>query len=213
MDEQTKAYLLSLLPKEDAWVEELQDKAEENRVPIMDPLGMRYLMQVVRLKKPGRILEVGAAIGYSALRMLEAAPQSDIVTIERDETRYQEAVGHVKQQEKTGQIELVLADALEYMEELIARNAKFDLVFIDAAKGQYMKFFELADKLLSAGGVIVTDNVLFRSYVAGSLEIPKKYKKMVEKLASYNDVVMNHPDYDTTIMPIGDGVAVSVKRF
>jgi len=213
MDDIINDYLTKLLQASPDWAEKLEVYAKENRVPIMEPLGIEFLTQLIRMHKPKRILEVGAAIGYSALKMNEASPESEILTMERDELRYEEAVKNISTYNKADLIKVLFGDALDLMEKFVQDGEQFDFVFIDAAKGQYGKFFELADALVSQGGLIVTDNVLFRGYVAGIGEIPKKYKNMVQKLRDYNEMLSKHPSYNTTIMPVGDGVAVSLKIF
>lgn len=211
MDEYLIPYLNRNLPKQVDWVMELEKQAKIDHVPIMDPIGINYVMQLIRIKKPKRILEIGAAIGYSALRMSEACPKASIVTIERDEVRYQQAIENIIKQNKKEQITVIFGDALEELQELAAAKESFDFIFIDAAKGQYKRFFELANPLLVKDGIIVSDNVLFRGYVANPEMAPGKYKKMVEKLRTYNDFLVQHPDFTTTIIPIGDGVSISLK--
>lgn len=213
MNETINHYLSELLPASPDWAKALEANAQENRVPIMEPLGIQFLTQLIRIHKPKRILEVGAAIGYSALKMQEASPLSHIVTMERDEERYREAVKNISSNNKADSIEVLYGDALDLMEDFVQQGKQFDFVFIDAAKGQYGKFFEFADALVPPGGLIVTDNVLFRGYVAGIDEIPKKYKSMIRKLRDYNEMLSAHPSYNTTIMPVGDGVAISLKIF
>ena len=213
MNETINNYLSELLPASPDWAKTLEAYAKENKIPIMEPLGIQFLTQLIRLHKPKCILEVGAAIGYSALKMQEASPLSQIVTMERDEERYEEAVKNISSNNKTDSIEVLFGDALDLMEDFVQQGKQFDCVFIDAAKGQYGKFFEFADQLVSSGGLIVTDNVLFRGYVAGIDEIPKKYKNMIRKLRDYNEMLSAHPSYNTTIMPVGDGVAISLKVF
>lgn len=211
MDEYLIPYLKQTLPRQDDWAIELEKQAEIDNVPIMDPIGINYVMQLIRIKKPKRILEIGTAIGYSALRMLEASPKTSIITIEKDESRYQQAVENIIKQNKEEQITVVRGDALEKLQELAAANESFDFIFIDAAKGQYKRFFELASPLLVKDGIIVSDNVLFRGYVANPEIAPGKYKKLVEKLRTYNNFLMQHPDFTTSIVPIGDGVSISFK--
>ncbi|RKQ37867.1 O-methyltransferase [Oceanobacillus halophilus] len=212
MEDQIADYLGQILPKKEDWVLELEEQAIKNNVPIMDTVGIHFVMQLVRIKQPKRILEVGTAIGYSALRMLEASPNTSIVTIERDETRYQQAINNINKLEKTNQIEVIYGDALDILEKLQEENQNFDFIFIDAAKGQYRRFFDLCSPLLTNNGMILTDNVLFRGYVmTDSQEIPKRYRKMVEKIKLYNQFLMNHPAFTTSIIPIGDGVALSYK--
>jgi len=212
MEEQLNNYLQGLLPVKDDWIVSLESQAEEEKVPVMDAVSMQFVMQLVRLMKPRRILEIGTAIGYSALRMLEASPGSSIVTIERDEIRFKQATRNISSQNKQQKIQLVFGDALEKMQEFGAADECFDLVFIDAAKGQYKRFFELADSMVTSGGLIISDNVLFRGYVANPAEAPKRFRKMVEKLHAYNQMITAHENYETSIVPIGDGVAISYKK-
>lgn len=209
MDQKLQQYLTDILPASGGWALELEEQASLGHVPIMDRAGMNFLTQIVRLAKPRTILEVGTAIGYSALRMHEAWPDSKIVSIEKDEIRYEQALENIRKIGRQENIEVILGDALEELPKLQGQN--FDLVFIDAAKGQYRRFFDMAAPLLNNSGIIVSDNVLFRGYVADPVNVPKKYRNMVEKIRSYNEMLMNHPDFETTILPIGDGVAVSYK--
>ncbi|WP_028783300.1 O-methyltransferase [Thalassobacillus devorans] len=207
----TEEYLASLLPANPLWADELEQFAKENQVPIMEPSGIHYLMQLVRVKRPKRILEIGAAIGYSALRMLEAYPGTTIVTIERDPERYQQARTNLERLDEDTRIELVLGDALELQDE-IHEKGPFDLLFIDAAKGQYQKFFEYYSQMITDEGIIVSDNVLFKGYPAGKDDDNKRMQKIGDKIRSYNDWLISHPHYHTTIVPVGDGIALTVKK-
>lgn len=211
MDEQLNHYLKQTIPTQQEWVLQLEEQALKDNIPIMDSIGINFLMQLIRIKKPKRILEIGTAIGYSALRMNEAYSEANIITIERDGPRYKQALKNIANQEKEDKIEVIFADALVVMENLFETREQFDFIFIDAAKGQYKRFFELASLLLVNSGLIITDNVLFRGYVANddTENIPKRYRKMVEKLRDYNTFIMNHPNFTSSIIPIGDGVAVS----
>ncbi|WP_249871016.1 O-methyltransferase [Oceanobacillus saliphilus] len=212
MSEKLNNYLIETLPQQHQWVTELEAKAKADNVPIMDRAGIHFVMQLVRMSKPARILEVGTAIGYSALRMLDANPDSSIVTIEKDKERYEEAITTIDKLNRQSKIEVILGDALDKLMELSLQKNTFDLIFIDAAKGQYQRFFELADPMLNKNGIIISDNVLFRGYVANPENVPKRYEKMVERLRKYNEMLMNHPNYTTSIVPIGDGVAISYKQ-
>ncbi|GGA69066.1 O-methyltransferase [Ornithinibacillus halotolerans] len=212
MNELLNQYLNKHLPLSSNWVIELEKQAKIDRIPIMDPIGMNFLMQLIRLNKPKKILEVGAAIGYSALRMHEAYPESHITTIERDDVRYKQAVENISKQNKASNITIIHGDALEELEELANKKLTYNCIFIDAAKGQYKKFFELSIPLLEDNGFVVTDNVLFRGYVAEPEFDHPRYKKMVEKIRVFNEWLVNHPNFVTTILPIGDGVAISYKK-
>lgn len=210
-DSNSGHYLEKMIPKRTASIERLEKKAKNDHVPIMDVVSMHFVQQIIRLKQPKRILEIGTAIGYSALRMLEAQPNAEIITIEKDEQRYQEAKGHIRAHQAEQQIKILSGDALEVLKNL-QNEAFFDVIFIDAAKSQYRRFFELVTPLLANEGIIITDNVLFRGYVANERIVPSRYKKMVEKINGYNHWLMQHPLFTTTIVPIGDGVAISSKQ-
>ncbi|RLL48008.1 O-methyltransferase [Oceanobacillus piezotolerans] len=212
MEESIKDYLMEILPAKEGWIRDLEVAAKKDHVPIMDPIGIHFIMQLIRIHQPKQILEVGTAIGYSALRMLEAYPETMITTIEKDEERYYQAIQNIERQGKQEKIHVINGDALDEMEKLYQLGKSFDFIFIDAAKGQYKKFFDLSVPILNDSGLVVTDNVLFRGYVANPVDSPKKFKNMVEKIRGYNKFLMEHPLFDTSIIPIGDGVAVSYKK-
>jgi predicted O-methyltransferase YrrM len=133
------------------------------------------------------------------------------VTIERDEERLEAARRFISAADREGQITLIAGDALE-LEGETAQYGPYDAVFIDAAKGQYKKFFEMYERQLSDGGLIITDNVLFKGLVCESEIENKRIRSLVRKISEFNAWLMNHPDYDTVILPVGDGVAISKKR-
>ncbi|MFJ5621483.1 O-methyltransferase [Peribacillus loiseleuriae] len=206
-------YLQSLIPKRTGLIAEMEEYAGLHNVPIMEPEGMEALLQILRLENPQAILEVGAAIGYSALRMAEALPDVKIVTIERDEERIGVAKENIRKACAQNRVTLVEGDALEVTES-IKEYGTFDAIFIDAAKGQYRKFFELYEPFLNDGGIIVTDNVLFKGLVAvkeEEIEL-RRIRSLVRKIKEYNVWLHNHPDYHTVILPIGDGVAISKHK-
>ncbi|WP_404458722.1 O-methyltransferase [Sutcliffiella horikoshii] len=206
-------YLNTLTPQRNELVSKMEKLAGKENVPIMDLVGMETLLQLLRLSTPKRILEIGAAIGYSAIRMAQAIPEVTILTIERDEHRYLQAKAHIEQAGLQDRIQLILGDALEVSDQ-VEKEAPFDFIFVDAAKGQYERFFTMYETLLNEAGIIITDNVLFRGMVAedhDSIE-PKRIRNLVKKIDRYNRWLMEHPDYITTILPVGDGIAISKKR-
>ncbi|RWZ59993.1 O-methyltransferase [Halobacillus fulvus] len=206
-----KAYLQSLLPESTDQIKQLEAYASEHHVPIMEPEGIQFLMQLIRMQRPSAILEIGTAIGYSALRMLEASPDSEIVTIERDEERYRQAVQNIEAFEADDRIQLLYGDALDLKHE-VEEQAPYDLLFIDAAKGKYEEFFQIYSPLLSENGVIISDNVLFKGYVADDSQATKRMAKIAKKIRGYNDWLVSHPDFHTVIVPIGDGIAITTKK-
>ncbi|TXL68053.1 O-methyltransferase [Cerasibacillus terrae] len=209
MEEQ---YLQSLLKEDVQWVTDIEEQAKQMKVPIMEPLGMHFLMQLIRLHKPKKILEIGSGIAYSTLRMVQAYPTTTVTSIERDLDRFNIARENVANNlEYRNHVELIHGDATDILLTLQEQKKMFDMVFIDAAKGQYQRFFEMVNPLVPKAGVIVSDNVLFRGYVADETFDHPRYRNMVKKLRKYNEYIHKHPQFTSTITPIGDGVAISYK--
>ncbi|WP_461200267.1 O-methyltransferase [Anoxybacillus sp. TBDG-1] len=205
-------YVESLLPKKEEAIVAMEQYAREHGVPIMDALSIETMLHILKLIHPMRILEIGTAIGYSAIRMAKALPNAKIVTIERDEERYKQALMYTEQTNTKEQMTLLFGDALDINNE-VKKYAPFDVLFIDAAKGQYRRFFELYEPLLSEKGIIITDNVLFKGLVATNEPIEqKRIRQLMKKIQAYNEWLMAHPRYETIIIPIGDGMAISRKR-
>lgn len=210
-NEKLHAYIEDLIPARPRLLDRMEQYARENGVPIMELAGIEAMLQLLRIQNPKKILEVGTGIGYSALRMAYTLPNSKIITIERDRERYQLAEQYVMEAGKDSQIVIIKKDALEAESE-VKMHAPFDAIFIDAAKGQYQRFFELYARYLNDDGVIVTDNVLFKGLVCESEIESKRLRNLVKKINDFNHWLMNHPDYDTVILPVGDGIAISKKR-
>lgn len=211
MEHNRTGYLSNLLPESQEWSRNLEDQAAQDNIPIMDPVSMQFVMQLVRLHKPMRILELGSAIGYSALQMASASPGTEVVTIERDELRFKRAQENIQARQMHKQIEVLFGDALEMKQE-VTEKSPFDLLVIDAAKGQYQRFFELYHPLISKGGVILTDNVLFKGYVDNPDKQHPRFAKLGKKIRQYNEWLCEHSGYITSVVPIGDGIAISYKK-
>ena len=211
LNDKLHSYIEELIPEREPLFIEMENYAKENKVPIMELVGIEALLQLLRIHDSKKILEVGTAIGYSALRMAEALPNASVVTIERDLERIQAAQEYMSRSKHGEQILLIKGDALE-VEDLVGKQAPYDAVFVDAAKGQYQKFFEMYSKYLSDDGIIITDNVLFKGLVTQSEIESKRIRNLVKKIDGFNQWLMNHPDYHTVILPVGDGIAISKKK-
>jgi predicted O-methyltransferase YrrM len=211
INEELQLYIEALLPNRDDLLAELEAYAAEHVVPIMELIGIETLLQLLRLQQPQKILEVGTAIGYSTLRMAYTLPATKIVTIERNAQRAAVAKEYFIKADMQSRIELIQGDALEVKDQ-VSKNGPYDFIFIDAAKGQYRRFFELFSPLLSENGVILTDNVLFKGLVCVEEIENKRRRQLVQKIRDFNHWIMNHPEYDTIIIPVGDGMAISKKR-
>ncbi|GIN55867.1 O-methyltransferase [Lederbergia ruris] len=211
IDESVRNYLHSLIGDRPSIFYEMEQYAKEEHVPIMESTGIEVMLQMMKIQKPKRILEIGTAIGYSALRMAEALPDSQIVTIEIDESKIEKAQHYIQQAGAEKRISIIHGNALDVL-ETVRSFAPFDAIFIDAAKGQYKKFFEMYSKFLPASGCIYVDNVLFRGLVADpTARDNKRLAKIAEKLAGFNQWLMSHNEFETVIIPVGDGLAVSRK--
>ncbi|HLS20926.1 MAG TPA: O-methyltransferase [Bacillota bacterium] len=209
MKQNIEHYLQRLLPIQETFIKRIKNEAQETHIPIMEETSLQLLTVLIRLHQPKRILEIGTGIGYSTIRMAEVCSPCEIITIEKDEKRFTHAVKTISDYQTNEQIKIVQQDALQYLANY--EGEKFDFIFIDAAKSKYKQFFQLADQCLHESGLIVTDNVLFRGYVINSTNIPKRYKTIVNSLQQFNEWLANHPKYVTTFVPIGDGIAVSLK--
>jgi predicted O-methyltransferase YrrM len=211
LDKKLLSYIEGLIPERHPLLSEMETYAEVHHVPIMELSGIETMLQLLRIHRSKKILEIGTAIGYSALRMASALPNAQIVTLERDEERFIAAVEFINRSNHREQITLLKGDALE-LPDKVSGHAPFDAIFIDAAKGQYQKFFEIYSKFLSKDGIIITDNVLFKGLVVEEEIDSKRTRNLVKKIADFNRWLMNHPDYDSVILPVGDGVALSKRR-
>jgi len=184
--------------------------AKEYHVPIINENGKAVLTKIIADKKPHNVLEIGTAIGYSALLIAEnSAEDVRITTLELSEERASVARVFINESKYAKNVEIMLGDAAELLDKL---DACYDLVFIDAAKGQYLNYFHKILPMLADKGVIIADNVLFRGYVQSEEKPPRRYKTIVARLREYIETVMHHAEFDTTIYENGDGLAVSYHR-
>jgi predicted O-methyltransferase YrrM len=204
-------YIEGLIPERNPLLTEMEGYAKEHNIPIMELAGIEAMLQLLRIQQSKKILEVGTAIGYSALRMADALPNAKVITIERDLERIQLAEEFIDRSNNMEQILIVKGDALE-VEDMVSGHAPFDAIFIDAAKGQYKKFFEIYSKYLSKDGMIITDNVLFKGLVCETEIESRRTRNLVKKIDGFNQWLTNHPDYFSVILPVGDGVAISKRR-
>lgn len=182
--------------------------ALENDVPIMQNEGIAFLIMLLKVKKPMRILEIGSAIGFSSSIM---ALNSDAIidTIERDSKMICECKKNHQELGLCDKITLIEGDALNTIE--IVKDNKYDLIFIDAAKAQYIKFFEMYSPLLNEDGIILSDNLYFHDLLFTEVN-NRDLRQLVRKVGKYNEFLLNHPDFETHIFKIGDGVGVSTRK-
>lgn len=187
---------------------ELKKRAMDNNIPIMQDGGILFIKEYILKNGVKDILEIGSAVGYSAINFASLNKDVKVLTIERDNERYQEALKNIKDFDLDKQIKIEHADALEFK-----TNLKFDLIFIDAAKSQYIKFFEIYKNNLKENGVIITDNLSFHGLVDDiSKTHNRNTKQLVGKIKKYINFLKENEEFETTFYEIGDGVSVSRRK-
>ncbi|MFY0543376.1 O-methyltransferase [Brevibacillus sp. H7] len=201
-------YISRLIPVRSPLLHRLEQEAAAEGIPIVQLPTAKVLRTLLLLHQPRSILEVGTAIGYSTIWLAEAAPQAKIVTMELDESRIVRARSNFAEAGLDDRIELIAGDAAQGL----PGTYQFDCLFIDAAKGQYRTFLDMYLPLLQENGLLICDNVLFRGMVASPEQANKRQRPLVDKLDRLNGWLMEHPELDTSIIPVGDGIAVSLKR-
>lgn len=189
-------------------IKEMEKYAEENNIPIMQKKGINFLCKFIEKNEIKTILEIGTAIGYSAIKMALTSDDIQIVSIERDQDRYIEALKNIKKAKLEKRITLILGDALN-----IELKGKYDMLFIDAAKSQYIKFFEKYKKNLVEDGVIVSDNLNFHGLVNEVDKIESRnLRQLVTKINKYREFLENNEKYETKFYKVGDGLAITYRK-
>jgi len=183
----------------------IEEYAKANNVPIMEPEGIEFLTKYIKDNNVKTILEIGSAIGYSAIRMALINDDIKITTIERDDIRYNEAVKNINEFNLNDRITIIHDDAFN-----VEINGNYDLIFIDAAKAQYTKFFEKFKVNLDPNGAIITDNLNFHGLTHTNERIESRnVRQLVRKINNYIDFLKDNEEFDTTFFELGDGVAIS----
>lgn len=200
-------YLKNTVKKEDPFLEELYIHARENHIPVIQREAGRFLGFLVALTGAKTILEVGTAIGYSAMVMYDASEKTaQITTIERDEEMFLNARINIKKYNAKQNIKTIFGDAEEELDKI---DGVFDLIFIDAAKGQSGIFFEKCLSKIKKGGLIITDNVLYGGMIASDELATKKHRTITYKMRDFLTMLCSSDKFDTSIVPIGDGMALT----
>lgn len=185
-------------------IEDLEKYALENHVPIMLKDGIDFLTDYIKKNGIKSVLEIGTAIGYSSIKM--AFCGVSVTTIERDKNMYEKALNNVNLFNMNDKIHLIFADALD-----VDLKGKYDLIFIDAAKSQYIKFFEKFQKNLNTNGVIITDNLSFHGLVNDCSNCSRNTKQLVKKIKKYIEFLKTNANFETTFLEIGDGISISKR--
>lgn len=212
VNERIVSYIHSLEKTNSEVLEKIEEQAHIDNVPIIRKEMESFLRVMLYIKKPKRILELGTAVGYSAILMSECIDEDGkITTIENYEKRIVEAKKNIELSGKGQIIELLEGDAIEVMKTLPSQQ--FDFVFMDAAKAQYIYFLPEVLRLMKKGAVLITDNVLQEGDLIESRFVVERRDRTIHKrMREYLEVVKNHEELETSIVPIGDGITISVKK-
>lgn len=210
VDERYTTYLNSLYPDLSPVLSDIRREALEAFVPIIRDETVNLLRTLIKMNRPKNILEVGAAVGFSSCLMAEAAGEAaKITTIENYEPRIPIAKANIKKAGKEKQITLIEGDAIDVLPTL---QGPYDFIFMDAAKGQYINFWPDIKRLISDGGIVVTDNVLQDGDIIESrYAIVRRNRTIHKRMRDYLYELTHDKDFVTTILPLGDGVSISVK--
>lgn len=203
-------YIRKTIKSSDGILVELEKFAKDNHVPIIHPEVARMIEVLGNIVRPTRILEIGTAIGYSAILFSTVLqPGGRIDTIDRYELMIERARENIKKAGKEDIINIIEGDALEVLSCL---DKKYDIIFLDAAKGQYGEFLPECLRMLNTGGLLISDNVLYKGMIANNELVVRRKKTIVKRMRDYLDTICNTPQLETSIVPIGDGVALSYKK-
>lgn len=211
VDERMSAFIDSLDTGNTPFLNEIEREAKETNVPIIRTQMQSLIKFLLAMHKPKSILEVGCAIGFSALLMSEYAPKgTHITTIEKYEKRIPIARENFKRAGKEDSITLLEGDATEILREL---EGPYDLIFMDAAKGQYIHFLPDIMRLLPKGGILLSDNVLQDGDIIESrFAVTRRNRTIHSRMRDYLYELKHHPELETVILPVGDGVTISVRK-
>lgn len=214
MNDRTEVFLDMFREEPPAYIQELERYARENEVPVIRRGTRDILRFLLKARKPERVLEVGTAIGYSALFMKECLPgTSRITTIEKVEMRLVEARRNFERYDTDRRICLLEGEAAQCLKELVGKKKTYDFVFMDAAKGQYLNFLPDVLKLLTSGGILVSDNILHEGDVMESrYAVTRRDRTIHGRMREYLQVLTHHKELETICLPFGDGITVSVKE-
>lgn len=203
-------YLETLLGERDPLLREMEEQALRETIPVVTPTVGNYLSLLVHMSKAQSILEIGTAIGYSTIWLARAAEETGghVTTIDLNKDRLARSIDYFKRAGLEERITTLEGDARKILPTL---ESKFDFVFIDAAKGEYLDYLHHIYPLIAPEGLLVVDNVLFRGWVVPGSDFPPKYDRMVGGLRHFLQDLCQNPGFSTTVLPFGDGVSVSRK--
>lgn len=203
-------YIRNTLPENKGLLREIEIYADENHIPIVHKEVGALLQVITKAAKVKKVLEIGTAVAYSTLLFSEAMGEDGyITTIERNKKMISLAKKNIERAGKTGSIRIIESDAVMVLKQL---KDKYDLIFLDGAKGHYKYFLNESIDLLNSGGILISDNILYKGMIATDKLVVRRQRTIVNRMREYLQYICNHPQLVTSIIPIGDGLAVSYRK-
>ena len=210
VNDKVENYIRETLKPSQGLLRDLELYAEENSVPIIHKEVADLLRVILKLKRPKKILELGCAIGYSSLFFADVLDGDvEIVTTERNPIMLERAQDNIKKAGMEDRIKILVGDAEEPLKDL---EGTFDMIFIDAAKGHYKMFFDMLIGKLNHGGIVISDNILYKGMIASDDYVVRRKKTIVKRMRTYLDYICDLEGISTSLIPIGDGLAISYKE-
>lgn len=200
-------YLSQFRKQKNVLLAEMEKYAKEKSIPILDWKAADFLDQIIIIKKPKNVLEIGMAIAYSTIRMALHNSVKKVITLEVSKGNIKLAEEFINKSKVKNKIEIRYGNALE----LLNKKEKYDLIFLDADKEDYLDLFKLYLPQLNKEGIFFVDNLLWHGFTA-SKRIPKKYKRSTKLIREFNIEFINHPELVSTILPVGDGIGLGIKK-
>lgn len=205
-----KDYIRNILKENKSLILEMEEYAKENSVPIIHKEVAELLRFILDIHKPKRILEIGCAIGYSSIFFATVlGGDVEIITTERNPVMLEKAYENIEKAGLKDKIKILVGDAAQTLKDL---DGEFDMIFIDAAKGQYKMFYDMVTPQLRKGGIVISDNILYKGMIASDDFVVRRKRTIVKRMREYLDYICSLEDVDTSILPVGDGVALSYKK-
>lgn len=204
-------YLRSLIVEKDKDMVEFRLKCESDKIPIVHKEVGQLIRLLITMTNTKKILELGTAVGYSSIMMSNIINSENglITTMERRKVFIEQAKANIDIYKPPTPIEIIEGDALDMLDTI---EGEYEMIFLDAAKSKYMDFFPKAMELLKPGGLIVSDNVLYKGMIASDDLVVRRQRTIVRKMRIYLKYISEHKDLETSILPMGDGVSISYKK-
>lgn len=204
-------YLEELLPSRDELLLEMEKVALDETIPVVTPAVGNFLQLMIETSGACSILEIGTAIGYSTIYLARGAKNvgGKVLTIDMNKGRLERAMVYLKRAGLEEQVDFQKANALHYLPQI---KESFDLIFVDAAKGEYTQYLDDLIPLIKVGGMLIVDNVLFRGWVVPGAVFDKKYDRMVEAMRVFLQRLTDLPGFRVSVLPFGDGLAIARKE-